>query len=84
MPDTTLPPPGRHVPEIYQLFTPIMAQQARFPSIVTQVIHDTGRFRCYGYRSALRNVYILTENNIVIMLTSNRRFVELAYTIEPK
>lgn len=81
--DTSSLPPSGHLPEPYQLLTTQMAHDAGYPPVVTRAIRNDGRFRTYGFRSALRNIYILTENDVVVMVTSNRKFVELAYSIEP-
>lgn len=82
-PDTTIPPTPRV--EIGMLLTPLAAAQQHFTAYVDVYngISSLGRFRTYAFSSALRTIYCLTEDAIIVMLTSNVRFVQLAYTLEP-
>jgi hypothetical protein len=75
--DSTLP--SRHIPQIYEVFTPAMAATGGFMPVVDPAIRISKRFRTYVYSSALRQVYITTEDHIVLLFTSNRRIVELTY-----
>jgi hypothetical protein len=72
--------PLHPVPEIGQVLSPQTAQQAGFMAVVTPDIRATGKLRTYLFATGLRTVYILTEDHQVVLLTSNRRWVELIYT----
>jgi hypothetical protein len=83
MSSQTIPPARPHV-EIGQMLTPPIASAEGMMPVVTPDIRLSGHFRTYMFSSNLRVIYCLCEDHIVVLLTSNRRFVELAYTAEPK
>lgn len=73
--------PQKRLPEIGQVLSPLMAQQAGLMPVVVG-IKPAYDFHCYLYATELRSIWIITENGNVAALVDNKRFVLAIYSLK--